>query len=66
MTPKDALILIAEIKKFTEKLNAWETQFLGNVTGYRAISDKQSVILTRIYEKVTGGGAWTKKQYFKK
>ncbi len=49
MTNNEALILAAEIKKFSDKLNAWEKQFLSNVTGHRAVSHKQAAILTKIY-----------------
>lgn len=66
MTPQDALLLVTEIKKFSEKLNDWEKQFLGNVCGHRVVSHKQSAILQRIYEKATGGGMWEQKQYFKR
>lgn len=66
MANQDALTLVTEIKKFSDKLNDWEKQFLGNILGHRVISTKQSAILTKIYSKCVGGDIYEKKQYFKR
>lgn len=51
MNSKDTLILVTEIRKLNPKLNEGEKGFLGNILCHKKISNKQAMILQRIYEK---------------
>ncbi len=62
MTPKDALTIIAEIKKLSPRLNDWEKGFLGNFN-HCSISKKQETALLNIYKKAAGGGIYQSRQY---
>lgn len=58
MNTKDAKILHDAIINSGYKPNDWEHSFLGNVTGHKAISNKQARILEQIYAKAFGGGIY--------
>lgn len=69
MKASDAKIIINEINKINKKLSINDASFLSSVTlqvnsGY-SISERQEKCLLRIYEKVTGGGVYQRREYSK-
>ncbi len=57
MVQNEAMILIEEAKSLKVKLTEWEEIFVKNIQrlgAERRLSDKQTAIVRRIYEKASG------------
>lgn len=58
------LRFIKAIEETSYKPNDWEDKFLNDIRGKFVLTEKQSEVLGKIYEKSTGGGQYQNRQYF--
>ena len=47
-------LLVEDIINREEKLSEWERDFISNVSGQKSFSPKQSEIINKIWDRVTG------------
>jgi len=59
--------MLQALEDIDPELNEWEQTFLESIKENRKdLSEKQTDCLNKIYDKASGGGAYVKKQYFKR
>lgn len=66
MIPKHAIELINAIRQSNQKLSTWERKFLKSVENQaqydKMLTKTQSLVLEKIYAKVTGGGVYQSRE----
>lgn len=63
-TKLEANQIIYEIEKTGYKLKPYEHAFLKSIARWNVLTEKQSTVLTKIYERSVGAGDYVNRQRF--